>query len=1109
MISMFLTGRVAGRVSILLSGAAAMALCAGAAHAADLRGTVTDANTGRLLEGASVRVVETGRAVVSGPGGSFTFAGLPAGDYTVTADFVGYKRVSQTLHVTDAAVAEVAFKIGAEMEVEGIVVTATRAAEADALQVKRSATSIVDAISATDVGKLPDNNAADALQRLPGVSVSIDQGEGRYVVIRGMDSNLVNVTVNGQIFPGPEGGARRVALDTFPSDIIARLEVVKAQTPDLDANAIGGTVNIVTPSAFDTPDGFVRGTARVGYNQLGEKKNYAANASFARLLGSDKQFGVVAGVSFSRRQFESDNYEGSGFRLVNGVSLPTTRVLRDYRILRERTGVFANFEWRPTDALRLYVNNTYTRYADDEQRDSTTFEYGLGTLTMTGPTSGRDSQGRGTVELRDRKVVQTLYNVSAGGEYEVGRFTLDGNVTFAQADEDTPKRIDWEFRSAAGAFPNSFDASGLFVKTDAPALFDATKYPFRRVRSRTDDVSEQSVALTGDLRYDFAARPGFLKAGFRYVDRDKSWDRTNQDYTGVTGAFLLSEISRPGATDHLGDNYNMGPVIDRQRITDFFNANKSRFLPDAASTLANSLVTDFDAAEKVSSGYAMGETTLAGVIVTAGVRVEHTKATYKSYDIQRRAGAIVGFPIKTGGADYTDVLPDVLARYNVGDNLVLRAAWTNTIGRPQLHRHRPAPRFRLRRGQPGRVPGRLQRGQSGPEALQVGELGRLGRVLPASRRHCLHGPLPQEDRQSDLQPHDQQCERGLRGPAVQPPRRQPAGERRQRRTHRRGVQLPAAVHLPAGRAPRPGDLGQRHLHRFQGQGVRPHRRPAVLQPVRPARQCGRVLRTRRLWGPPGGQPPQPGPGGGRLARLRRLCGQPHPGGPEGLLRHRPALQHLGRPAEHQQRAGADLQRPEVQHPGRGTLRPLRLGRDQREVLSVRPLRSRRCEKGGAAGPRPLVPPSEASLVSGDLPAGHEAQHQEDQEADREQEEQDLGDPGGRAGDAAEAQSARDQRDHGKDQSPFEHLAHSQKPRPSKEPWPSNARLGRSVPAQNAFVTPTKTPRRGPNCGAPTPTPDPSRMAYFLSKTLITSARRVIGPPAMPSNSCAAPRFTWV
>jgi TonB-dependent receptor len=667
-------------MAVLLAGGALF--LAGSAEAADLRGAVTDANTGRLLEGASVRVVQTGRVVATDRSGAFGFTGLAPGAYTVTADFVGYRRVTQTVQVTETGVAEINLRIGAEMEVEGIVVTSTRAAQAEALQVKRSATGIVDAISATDVGKLPDNNAADALQRLPGVTVTIDQGEGRYVIVRGMDSNLVNVTVNGQVFPGPEGGARRVALDTFPSDIIARLEVVKAQTPDLDANAIGGTVNIVTPSAFDTPDGFVRAAARIGYNQLGETENYAANASVAHLFGSDRQFGVVAGASFSRRKFESDNYEGAGFRLVNGQSLPTTRVLRDYRILRERTGVFGNFEWRPTEAVRLYVNNTYTRYADDEQRDSTTFEYALGTLSAQTATGGRYSQGRGTLELRDRKVVQTLYNVSAGGEYSLGQLTLDGNLTFAQANEDTPKRIDWEFRSATGAFPNTYDASGLFLKTDAPALFDATKYPFRRLRTRTDDVSEQTVAVTGNVRYEFTGRPGFVKAGVRYVDRDKSWDRTNRDYTGVTGTFLLSDISRRGATDHLGDNYNLGPVIDRQRITDYFNANTSRFLPDAATTLSNSLVTDFDAAEKVTAAYGMGEVTLGGVILTGGVRVEHTKATYSSYDIQRRGGVITGFPIRTGGTKYTHVLPDVLARYNVGDNLVLRAAFTNTIGRP-------------------------------------------------------------------------------------------------------------------------------------------------------------------------------------------------------------------------------------------------------------------------------------------------------------------------------------------------------------------------------------------------------------------------------------------
>lgn len=667
----------------MLVGASILTLSAGAAFAGDLRGSVVDANTGQRLAGANVRLAENGRSAATDNGGSFSFQNLPAGEYTVYVDFVGYRTVSKKVSVGETGVVEAELTVGAEAQVEGLVITATRAAQAEALQVKRAATVIVDALSADDVGKLPDNNAADAVQRLPGVSVTIDQGEGRYVVVRGLDSNLVNVTVNGQIFPGPEGGARRVALDTFPADIISRIEVIKALTPDRDANAVGGTVNLVTASAFDTPQGFLRGSARYGYNQLGEKKNYAGNLSFARLFGAEDQFGVVVGGSYSRRRFESDNYEGSGFRAVNGVNLPTTRVLRDYRILRDRTGLVANFEWRPNDATRVYVNNTYTRYSDDEQRDSTSFEYALGTLSNQVGATGSYSQGRGVVELRDRKVVQTLYNTSVGASFERGPFTLDVNATFAKADEDTPKRVDWEFRSGTTAFPNSFDASGLFLKTVSPLLADATRYPFRRVRSRTDAVSEDTQAFSADLRYDFADRPGFLKAGVRYVDRDKAWDRTNNDYGTVTsGTFLLSDVSRPGATDHLGDNYNQGPVIDRDKIIAYFNANLARFAPDTASTLANTLVTDFWAKEKVLAGYAMGEIELSGFVVTGGVRVERTDADYSSYDVQRRQGQIIGYPIRKGGTDYTHVLPDLLVRYNVGEQLVLRAAYTSTIGRP-------------------------------------------------------------------------------------------------------------------------------------------------------------------------------------------------------------------------------------------------------------------------------------------------------------------------------------------------------------------------------------------------------------------------------------------
>ena len=662
-------------------------------------------------------------------------------------------------------VVETTFSLGSELGVQGLVVTATRAAQAEALQVKRASTVIVDALSATDVGKLPDNNAADAVQRLPGVTVTIDQGEGRYVVVRGIDSNLVNVTVNGQVFPGPEGGARRVALDTFPSDIIARLEVIKAQTPDLDANAIGGTLNIVTPSAFDTPNGFLRGSIRFGQAELGGDNTYAGNASYAGLFGSERQFGAVLGASYSRRQYDSDNYEATGWRNVNGQFLPQVRVLRDYQLRRERIGLVGNFEWRPSDDLRLYFNNTFTRYADDEQRDTPTIEFATGALSQQGPGTGRYSQGRGVVELRDREVIQKLYNATLGSAYTTGPWTLDLIGTFAEAVEDTPKRIDWEFRSGTGTFPNTFDLTDTFLLIDSPNLSNAALYPFRRVRSRVDAVTEQTKALRADARYDFTAMPGHLKAGLTYVDRDKKWDRSNNDHVGVTTGttFLLSDVAKPGTPDHLGGRYNLGPVIDRQKINDYFNTNLARFVPDPAGSLSNSLVTDFKAKEKVIAGYGMGELTLAGVAITAGVRVEHTDAEYESFDVQRANGVITGYPIRRGATDYTHVLPDVLARYNLGERVVFRVAWTNTIGRPNYTDIVPRRDFDAIPSTGGAFQGSYSEGNPELQPYEFDELRRLGRILSAPRSHHLHRLLPQGDRQPDLLPGAEPRTRPRRG----------------------------------------------------------------------------------------------------------------------------------------------------------------------------------------------------------------------------------------------------------------------------------------------------------------------------------------------------------
>lgn len=667
-----------------LAGVSLLAL-ATAAQAGDIRGRITDANNGALLEGAALRIEQTGRQTTSDRSGAFILSNLPAGTYTVTARYTGYADVTQQVVVGPDGVVELDLQLGVELtgtSLGEIVVTGARAAQARALQVKRSAPTIIEALSADDVGKLPDANAADAVQRLPGVSITIDQGEGRYVVVRGVDSNLNNVTVNGQIFPGPEGGARRVALDTFPSDIISRIEVVKALTPDMDPNAIGGSINLVTASAFDRPNGFQYGSVTLGYNDKSGKYPYGGSLSFGRLFGQNEQFGLVLSGSHSYRDYESDTIEGGGFRPINGKILPVEQVFRDYSIERIRTGLVANLEWRPNDDWKLFANNTFTRYADDEERDTLTVEYALGTLSNRTATTGQYSGGRGTVELRSRKVVQTLYNLALGADYAKGPWAVEFDGVYARATEDTPRRIDWEFRSATSAFPNTYDNSGPFIEIVSPSLGDPSRYPFRRVRRRTDDVQEDTYSLGFDVSYDLPGAEAFFKAGARYVTRDKSWDRTNQNFLGNTGTFLLSEVDGPGPDDFFDDRFTFGPVIDFPAAEQIFRDAPGRLNPNVQGTIVDSLVTDFNASEDVLSGYGMLNAVIGGVTFIAGARVEQTEAEYEAFDVQTRAGAFVAAPLRRGGTDYVNFLPSIHLRAEPIENLVVRAAWSNTIGRP-------------------------------------------------------------------------------------------------------------------------------------------------------------------------------------------------------------------------------------------------------------------------------------------------------------------------------------------------------------------------------------------------------------------------------------------
>lgn len=222
-------------------------------------------------------------------------------------------------------------------EPQRVEVTGQAASSDRALRDQQAADNVVSVVRADGIGRLPDKNAAEALQRLPGVSVERDQGEGRYVRIRGLGPDLNAVTLNGSLVPSAEADRRAVALDVLPSALIRSLVVTKTLTPDMDANSLGGTVDVQTVSAFDHKGRFFSADLGVGHESNTGRTSPSAAIVWSDLF-ADGRLGVAAGFSVDQRRFGSDNVETGG--AWDGDALEEFE-RRDYRITRARAGLCA------------------------------------------------------------------------------------------------------------------------------------------------------------------------------------------------------------------------------------------------------------------------------------------------------------------------------------------------------------------------------------------------------------------------------------------------------------------------------------------------------------------------------------------------------------------------------------------------------------------------------------------------------------------------------------------------------------------------------------------------------------------------------------------------
>lgn len=579
-----------------------------------------------------------------------------------------------------------------------IVTGSIRSAQEAAIEVKRDLPNLADVASADSVGRFPDQNSAAALSRLPAVAVQRDQGQERYIQVRGAPNRWTSVSIDGIPLTGvDEGGdSRAFRFDAVPAVLLSQLVVNKSLTADQQADAIVATVDLQTYSAMDQ-DGF-HATGDIGYGYMGAGGGEQRQGSLRASWSSDT-FGITLGASHYRREQLTDNREVGLFDALG----PTEIDIRQYQIERWSNGLFGGLEVAPSEDLHLWVRSIYTEFNDDEQRNQ--YELRLdraqagGTRTFTAgdlvavPLRGSFNYG----EYRNNNWINTF-----GTDYEADNgFSASLRLNYTKTENTTYLPLVQASTSSSGAASPSitYDASDprfpivtlyqTVVPTSGPRTRGGLLTNFNQATLSAAgaimiDARQQTFVDAYTAKIDLAQEfdSGLtVKGGAYFVDRaieGNNFSFSNVAALGAAGFNVNSYVTQTpwdtqfplGFTLNYVDNVAMRAEIDRllAQLTAAGTFNPAASIP----------VTDLYAQdEQILAGYASAEMQLDRLTVVGGLRIEHYEMANAG---TTRSGAV--FTPLAVKQSYTDLFPSINLKLEAADDVILRLAFQRGISRP-------------------------------------------------------------------------------------------------------------------------------------------------------------------------------------------------------------------------------------------------------------------------------------------------------------------------------------------------------------------------------------------------------------------------------------------
>ncbi|MGM0444589.1 MAG: TonB-dependent receptor [Fibrobacterota bacterium] len=717
-----------GLVLLLLAGYAA-------ANAGSISGRVGSSKSDIAVPGIKVQLKGTNRRTSTDEDGRYRFNSVDAGTHTLILSGIGYTTDTLTVQVEAGASTEVNVRMAEPVDaMNRMLVVGNLKGQRKAYNIQKSADNIRNIISADYITRFPDQNSAEALQRVSGISVARDQGEGRYVQIRGAEPRMTDVNINGVQVPSPEGDVRTVALDVVPSDILGTIEVNKAITPEMDGDAIGGSVNLETPGAADSALA-LSATASLGYNDLtAQRENGPAplngQGSFAlsKRFGRNEIFGMVLGGSYMKSNRSSDNIEFDGWdsmefntggteydeddpaqERAGEYTILEEIELRDYLVTRERIGASAHLDWKLNDLGRVYISGLYNRFGDDENRRRTKIGFGDGSYAIPdlGNADRMDiTHGAISMDIKDRYEVQDIISTTAGFELELARMMVDGKFSWSYAQEEEPDRYNSEFEMEdVNMGYDISDREWPKINRDETA-FSSGQYTLKEIEledNLTRDVNVEG-ALDVTVPLTVGGRSLKLKSGIKGRQQQKDRDNTYELYEpsrSITMADVSDEDYSNG--DFLEGRY-VHPIsgyADPEKVIDLYENNTGDFARASyADEIEDNWAGDYDAKEIIGAGYVQGKIEFDQFSVLAGLRGEYTGSHYDGYNVNiKTAEAMADSDLAYSTADYIDravtatsgyqkdiqILPMVHTTFSPMDNLNIRGAYTKTFARPDYY----------------------------------------------------------------------------------------------------------------------------------------------------------------------------------------------------------------------------------------------------------------------------------------------------------------------------------------------------------------------------------------------------------------------------------------